>query len=74
VIPVRVQCYSGFKSDERPIRFVLGERTLEIVEIDDRWYSPDAIYFRVKGNDGNIYLLRHDEIHDSWSLEAFRYR
>jgi hypothetical protein len=74
VIPIRVECYSGYKSDERPLRFTLGERVFEIVEIDDRWYSPDAIYFRVKADDGNIYLLRHDEIQNRWSLEAFRYR
>jgi hypothetical protein len=74
VIPIRVECYSGYKSEERPVRFFLGERTFEVVEVDDRWYSPDAIYFRVKADDGNIYLLRHDEIQDIWSLEAFRYR
>lgn len=74
MIPVRVECYSGFKGDERPVRFIIGDRTFEIVDIDDRWYSPDAIYFRVHADDGNVYLLRHDEIQDIWSLEAFRYR
>ena len=74
MIPVRVETYSGHKGDERPLRFKIGDRAFEVMEIDDQWYSPDAIYFRVKADDGNVYLLRHDEIHDLWSLEAFRYR
>ena len=74
MIPVRVECHSGYKKDERPVRFIIGDRTFEVVEIDDQWYSPEAIYFRVLADDGKIYLLRHDEIQDRWSLEAFRYR
>lgn len=72
MIPVRVECYSGYKKDERPVKFILGERTFEIVTIDDRWYSPEATYFRVKADDGNIYVLLHDEIQDQWTLEAYR--
>ena len=72
MIRARVECYSGYKKDERPVRFTLGGRSCEIVEIDDRWYSPGAMYFRVKADDGNIYVLRHDEIQDEWTLEAYR--
>jgi hypothetical protein len=30
------------------------------------------MYFRVRASDGNIYVLRHDETGDTWSLDAFR--
>jgi hypothetical protein len=40
--------------------------------VDDQWYSPAAIYFRVRAGDGNYYVLRHDEAQDSWTLDAFR--
>lgn len=69
---VQVEAYSGFKADERPLRFRLGERWLVIEEVVDRWYDPDAIYFRVKAEDGDLYILRHDEAADVWTLEAFR--
>jgi len=35
-------------------------------------YSPDATYFRVVADDGNYYVLRHDEGQDSWTLDGFR--
>jgi hypothetical protein len=67
-----VECYSGHRGDQRPQRFVLGERAFEVQEIEDQWYSPEATYFRVRADDGNIYVIRHDEAADRWSLAGFR--
>ena len=69
---IKVQCYSGYRADERPTRFYLGEKELQVRDIEDQWYSPHARYFRIRASDGNIYIIRHDETHDSWSLNAFR--
>jgi hypothetical protein len=69
---LEVEAYSGHKADERPIRFRLGERWLAVVDVTDRWYDPDAIYFRVLAEDGDLYILRHDERADEWTLEAYR--
>ncbi len=68
---VQVECYSGYKSDERPLRFRLGERWLAAKEIVDRWYDPDATYFRVRAGDGGLYVLRRAEPQGVWTLEAF---
>jgi hypothetical protein len=69
---MRVECYAGYKADQRPTRFILRGRTFEIIEVEDQWYSPDAIYFRVRTEDGDYFILRHDEAQDVWSLNAFR--
>jgi hypothetical protein len=69
---VQVESYSGFKADERPLRFRLGERWLAVEEVVDRWYDPDAIYFRVRAEDGSLYVLKHAEQEDVWTLEAYR--
>jgi len=69
---VRVECYAGYKGDERPVRIVFDAQTLEIAEIEDRWYSPGATYFRVRVQGGDRYVLRHEDGQDSWSLTAFR--
>ncbi len=69
---VEVECYSGYRADERPVRFVISGRTYEVIDVEDRWYSPRATYFRVVASDGNRYVLYHDEEVDLWSLEAFR--
>ncbi len=69
---VRVEAYSGYTADERPLRFQLGDRWLAVEEVTDRWYDPDATYFRVRVEDGAIYVLRHSEPSDLWTLEAYR--
>ncbi len=69
---VSVECYAGYRADERPVRFTLSGRHYEVTEVDDQWYSPEARYFRVRAGDGNLYVLRHDERRDSWTLEGFR--
>lgn len=69
---VHVDCYSGYKADERPVKLHLGERTLQIVSVEDRWYSPGLTFFRVVVEGGDRYVLRHDDAQDVWSLSAFR--
>jgi hypothetical protein len=69
---VRVECYSGYKAEERPVRILFEGHTLEIVEVEDRWYSPGATYFRVLAESGDLYILRHDDAQDVWSLTAYR--
>ncbi len=69
---VQVECYSGYKAEERPLKLHLGKCTIEIVEIEDRWYSPGATYFRVRVEDGDRYVLRHEEAQDVWSLVGYR--
>jgi hypothetical protein len=69
---VEVECYAGYRADERPLRFRLGEETLEVAEVEDRWYSPGETFFRVRVANGDRYVLRHVEAQDTWSLEGFR--
>jgi hypothetical protein len=68
---VRVECHSGYQADERPVRILLAGRTL-VLAVEDRWYSPGATYFRVLAEDGDRYVLRHDDAQDVWSLTAYR--
>ncbi|HXN51568.1 MAG TPA: hypothetical protein VN943_06490 [Candidatus Acidoferrum sp.] len=43
-----MECYAGYKGDERPVRLQIDEQMMEIAEVEDRWYSPGATYFRVR--------------------------
>ena len=69
---IRVECYSGYKADERRLRLNLRDGARGIVAIEDRWYSPGATYFRVRVDDGDRYLLRHQEAQDVWTLTGYR--
>jgi hypothetical protein len=72
VARVDVESYAGYRADERPMRLRLGEQILEIVEVEDKWYSPGEAYFRVRVEGGDRYVLRHVEEQDVWSLEGYR--
>jgi hypothetical protein len=33
---LRVECYAGYKGDERPVRIQLAESLLDVIEVEDR--------------------------------------
>ncbi len=68
---VKVEAYSGHTANERPLRFTLGERTIEVAEILDRWYGETSRYFRLRGDDGNMYVLKYIDGQDLWELASF---
>ena len=69
---MHVECYAGYKGDERPVRLQLDKEMAEIAEVEDRWYSPGATYFRVRLANGERYVLRREDAQDLWTLQAFR--
>lgn len=71
-VDVRVECYAGYRGEETPRRFALGSRRVEVVEVIDRWLAPDHRYFKVRGDDGATYILRHDLDTLVWELTFFR--
>jgi hypothetical protein len=70
---VDVVCYAGYRGEEEPRRFVFAGRDLTVIEILDRWLDPAHRYFKVRGSDDGIYLLRHDSESDTWELKILHY-
>ena len=70
---VQVECYSGRKADERPVRFRLDGNDYLVEEVLDQWYAPSDSYFRIRADDGNLYILRRKTSTPagSWHLESF---
>jgi len=69
---LEVICYSGRKADERPVRFRLDKRDYTVEEVLDQWYGPDDVFYKVRAQDGNVYVLRQQTSDGSWHLAAFR--
>lgn len=69
---LRVESYAGYRAEQEPRAFTIGERRLEVSAVLDRWVGPDYRYFRVAASDGNTYVLRRDDARDEWDLGAFR--
>jgi hypothetical protein len=70
-LSVRVECYAGYRGEETPRRFFVGERKVEVVQVIDCWLAVDHRYFKVEGDDGDRYVLRHDNALDSWEMTIF---
>jgi hypothetical protein len=70
-LAIRVECYAGQRAEEEPRRFWLGTTPVGVAEVLDRWLAPDHRYFKVRGDDGGIYILRHDAVGDRWELTMF---
>jgi hypothetical protein len=65
---IEVIAYSGYKSNERPLRFVLNDKSVEISGVLDRWYGEEHDYFKVLADDGYVYLLKWHRSLDIWFL------
>ncbi len=72
VITVSVECHSGYRGDETPRRFFLGKKRIEVAEVVDCWHGPDHRYFKLLGDDGCTYILRHDQGAGFWELTMFK--
>jgi hypothetical protein len=69
---IRVESYDGYRAGEKPLRFRLGEKRREVVEILDRWFGEDHDYFKVRADDGGVYVLRYNRCEDGWELTQYR--
>jgi hypothetical protein len=63
---LKVECYTGSQSQQSPVAFILRDSRYKVEEIIDRWYEEGASYFKVKADDGNIYLLKFDKRSSHW--------
>jgi hypothetical protein len=72
--PIEVKAYSGFKANERPISFMLSGREFSVMDIEGSWFEEDRggsvrrACFRVRADDGDLYLLSRDVNKDDWFL------
>ena len=71
MIPIQVTCYAGYRGEETPREVYLGPRRVDVEAVLDRWLAPDHRYFKLRGDDGGIYIVRHDPQGDFWELMFF---
>jgi hypothetical protein len=73
-IKLEVDCYSGYKAEEKPIRFRLDGHQYLVEEVLDQWYGPHDAFYKVRADDGNLYILRREDStpEGTWHLVSFR--
>jgi hypothetical protein len=70
-----VKTYSGSKQDEYPLEFIFRDTHYQVSEIIDRWYesgiragTPIYNYFKVRTDENAVFIMRHNQRHDSWAV------
>jgi hypothetical protein len=69
---LRVECYASHRGDQTPRVLYIDERKVFVEEVMDTWHGPDHRYFKLKGDDGDVYVIRQDTTSGGWELTTFR--
>jgi hypothetical protein len=71
LLAVGVECYAGHRGEQTSRTLILGDRRIAVAKVVDAWLAPDYQYFKLKGENGDTYLVRHDERSNTWELTMF---
>ena len=73
-MPITVVCHSGYRGEEIPRRLHMGQRPIEVTRVLGCSLEPDYRCFKVLGDDGVTYVLRHDAAGTgAWDLAPRRW-
>ncbi len=71
---IYVVCHAGYRGEERPRAFLLGDKRIEVASIAKEWVEEGARdrtrrrFFKVRDKDGFSYTLWYDEKASAWFL------
>jgi len=74
---IHVEVPPARADDSSPERFRLGNHSIEVVDVLDRWHGRDADHFRVRGDDGHTYVLRCTHTAEdlrAWEMVSFTHK
>lgn len=71
MLRIHVESQNDLPLDHAPRRFKVGKRSIEVVDVLDQWLGAEYRYFKLRGSDGAVYILRHDI--DRWRWELTMY-
>ena len=71
LLTIQVDCYAGHRGEQTPRVLTLGDRRITVTAVLDQWLAPDHRYFKLRGDDGDIYLVRHGVVSQGWELTMF---
>ena len=71
-IPIAVECYAGYRGEQTPRALVVAGQRIEVADVLDQWLAPDHRYFKLRGTDSHLYLIRHDVTSGTWELTLYQ--
>lgn len=67
---VQVECHPGHQGEQEPLAFTLGARRFEVEDLLDRWFGRTDRHYKVRVDDGRVFILRHDARSGEWEIAA----
>jgi hypothetical protein len=55
---LRVEFEAGYRGQQEPLAFWLGQRRLAVRAVVDRWFAPTQRWFKVDADDGSDNIRR----------------
>jgi hypothetical protein len=69
---IRVRVDIDYEKDESPVRIWIKGVNLEIIEIEDRWYSEECSYYKIFADNARHYILKKTKNDSNWTaMEIF---
>jgi hypothetical protein len=69
---IQVETYVDEGGAEHLRRFRLDSRVVEVADNIDQWHGAGYRYVKVRGSDGDIYILRQNETGAEWELTMYQ--
>lgn len=63
---VSVECYAGSTYPTEPTAFTFRGIRRNVTRVERQWRTPDALWFRVRTEQGEIFLLAYHEDEYAW--------
>jgi hypothetical protein len=68
---IQVEHTKDDRGELLPKRVIIGTSSFAVKEVVDRWPGGDHEYFKLRGPDDALYILRHELANDTWELTAY---
>jgi len=53
---------------------LLGGRQYQVETVLDQWYDPQRVFYKIRDDDGNLYILRQQTSTADWTWELVSFR
>ena len=69
---ITVDCHAGHRGEEMPRMIRFESQNVKVKKVIDQWIGPDHRYFKILGDDGATYIIRHDIVRWLWELTLYQ--
>jgi hypothetical protein len=69
--PIEVDCQPGHGGEPTPHVLHFGSASVAVKDLVDSWSGQDHRYFKLLGEDGATYIVRHDFPSGRWELAFY---